>query len=111
MDCGDSDFCGNQSLHRFDGSFIPFVKDPLFDFLVPEKARLTKNAQMLACSRLANAQFPRDEYSANSILHQIAIQLGRKMLARIFQPLQNLKPPCAGKSPERKFHVIHLTIS
>ena len=48
---------------------------------------------MLAGGRLANAQFTRDEDAADSVFHQIAVDLRWEMAAGVLEPFQDLEAP------------------
>jgi hypothetical protein len=66
------------ALEFADSVLVALIEYPLFDSQGSDEARLRENLQVLACSGLAHAEFVRDEYTANAVFDQVAIDLRGK---------------------------------
>jgi hypothetical protein len=92
------------TLDSFDSPFIAFIKGPLLDPLAVDQACLRKDLEMHARGRLANIEFPCDEATTDAVFHEIAVDLRRKVRARILQPFENLKALIVGHRAKGWFY-------
>src|ERR1700688_1023278 len=94
-----SDGFQDRLLHLADTAFVALVEGPLLDALGSDQSRLRQDLQVLAGGRLADAQLVGDKPPAYPILHQVAIDLARKMGDRVLEPFEDLKPTFASECP------------
>lgn len=59
---------------------------------------------MLAGGGLANAQLTRDQDAADSVFHQIAINLRREMAAGVLEPFQDLETALVRQGSQHLFN-------
>jgi hypothetical protein len=76
----------NQLLDFFDSRLITLVESPLLDALGAQEAGADEDFQVLARSGLTDAEFPRDEDAADTVLHKVPINLRREMRPRVLKP-------------------------
>ena len=96
-----SDIFEDRLFDRADLDLVALVECPLFDPLGPDQFRLHQNLQVLAGGRLADPELIGDQYAADAVLDQVAINLRRKIRARVLQPFQDLQPAVARQRPQR----------
>ena len=84
------DFRQNGFFDLPDFGLIALVEDPLLDSFGAGHPGLAENSHVFARGRLTYAKLARNQAAANAVLHQIAIDLRRKVLCRFFKPLKNL---------------------
>jgi hypothetical protein len=89
--CSASDLLQNLRLEFSEPCLVAPIKCPLFDALRPDEPRLREDFEVFADSGVADAKFLRDVHSAHAILHQVAVDLLRKMFRRRAQPFQDLQ--------------------
>src|SRR5579864_802399 len=90
-----------QLLTLPDARLVALVKRPLLDSLSANEPGLRKNLQVFACRRLAHPQLLRDEHAAHAVLHQVSIQLPRKMFCWFLEPFQNAQAALVGDRAKR----------
>jgi len=69
---------------------VALVEGPLLDSLGPGQPGLTQYLHVFARGRLTHTKLARDQAAANTVLHQVAVDLRREMLCRVLKPLKNL---------------------
>lgn len=84
-------FRQNGLLDLLNSYFVALVEGPLLDSLGAGQSSLAQYPHVLARCRLTYVKFACNQAAANSILHQITVDLWREMLCRVFEPLQNLQ--------------------
>jgi len=84
-------------LHIDNALLIPLVEGPLLDTLCPKHTRLDEDAKMLTGRGLSNTEFLRDEQTADSVFHEVAFHLWRKMRAWVLQPTHDLQSALIGE--------------
>src|SRR6185312_12942781 len=57
---------------------------------------------------LAHAELVRDQRRAHPVAHQVAVDLRRKVLARLLQPVEDLQAPLVGERAQRCRVVFHI---
>lgn len=95
---------GDQSFQSLDLRLIALIKRPLFDAFCFYEAGLQEDFHMLAGGGLAHAELLGDEHAANAVLHQVAIDLRAEVLARMFQPIEDLPAAVIRQGPQGQFH-------
>src|SRR5213592_3239551 len=74
---------------------IALVEGPFLDALRPDEAGVGEAAEVLRRRRLRDAKLARDEHHADAVANEVAVDLGRKVLRRVLQPIEDLAPPRA----------------
>src|SRR5258708_7322413 len=80
-----------------DARLVAPVECPLLDTLGAQQSSLGQHFEVLAHRRLAHAQLFGDQHTTDAVLDQVAVDLRPEMRLRVFQPLQDEKPPPAGE--------------
>ena len=99
----------HETLQRFDGALVSFVKRPLLDSPRAQESRIYQNVEVLTRRRLAHLQLAGNEEPADSILDEISIHLRGEVFPRRLQPLQNPASGIAGDGAKGKID-IHIAI-
>src|SRR5205814_7507833 len=80
-----------------DALLVAAIEGPLLDPFRPDEPEPREDLEVFVRARLGDAQLVGDEDAAHSVLDQVTVDLGRKVVAGLFQPVENGKPAVAGK--------------
>src|SRR5437588_10758004 len=101
-----SDLGEDRRLQFGDTGLVAFVERPLLDALGADQSCPRQDLQMFAHGRLAHAELLGDQYAADPVPDEIAVDLDAEMRPRAFQPLQDQEPAVARKRPQSGLDVI-----
>ncbi len=80
-----------ELLRANDGAFIALVERPLADTLGCDQAGALERLQVRCGGGLGHTELVGDEHNADAVIDEIPVALGRKMRARIAQPVKHLQ--------------------
>src|SRR5437762_3627816 len=80
-----------------DALLVAAIEGPLLDPFRPDEPEPREDLEVFVRARLGDAQLVGDEDAAHSVLDQVTVDLGRKVVAGLFQPVENGKPAVAGQ--------------
>src|ERR1043166_2377683 len=100
-------------LRRSDRFLVAPVHRPALDTLRADEAGAGQNAHMFAQGRRGNSELFGNQHSADAVLDQVSVELGREMSARVLQPPQDLDAAFVrqGLEDDRGIHFYDLLIS
>ena len=85
------DGLAKNAFERGNGFLVPLVKRPLLDALRIHQPRCHEHAHVLTDRGLTDAKFLRNQHTADAIVVEIAVDLGRKVPRRLLEPVENLQ--------------------
>ena len=98
VDAAADSYLGDEArFERANARLVPTIEGPLLDPLRADQPGVYQDAQMLAHGWLAQSEFVGNQHAANPVIDQIAIDLRRKVGARVAQPLQDLQTVWIGQ--------------
>src|SRR4029079_9260088 len=82
-----------EGLDPADLGLIALVEDALLDALGAQQPAIDQDPHVLAERWMAHADLVRHQRRPHPVAHQVAVDLRRKVLARLLQPVEDLQAP------------------
>jgi hypothetical protein len=98
-------FCPQQAREFFEAAFVALVEDPLLDAFAVDESGLAEDSQVLAGSRLADAQFFGDENAADAVGDEITVDLGPEVFYGVFEPVEDFETAFVGECAKSELHI------